>query len=931
MERGTVDEPVAIVGMAVLYPDAQDVEEYWRLMSDTSGCASPDTAGDSAGGDGRGGLDRITVDVAAFRIPPAQAGAMTRLQMLMLEAARRCLADAGGVDRAVDRDRTDVVVGTCFGLDRQYANALRIEGRRYARELQRAAEASRDTLTRENAAQAAEELRSLARQRLGASPHDRVGEMASTIPARIATAFKLRGRTLALESADATSFLALQHAVTALRGHVSDAALVVTGQRRESELLPRALKAKGLTWPLGEGVGALLLKRLSTAEQDGDRIYATVRACVVRHEARPGAFGYALSTEVHRVGLTEALAASDATPESIGYVEHAGGEPMAGAALAALTEELGRPAGRRPALGGTAEQLGHTLANAGLAAVSKAALALHHRTVPPTAGPVDGTTGPGNVVDDFPFRRPDRAERWPVAAPEAPRRALVVGASLTGSVCHLVLEEHLPRRHRVPAAPREPEPIAVLALGGRFAGAADAEEFWRTVLSGQDRFAPLPRSALDPELYHMPGSLGLDRSYTDRGAAVTVPEVPPGSVPIDPERYASLDPAQRLALVVAAELFAGRPPADAGLRGRPGLVALGSNLGLSRDRRANTELWLPRLDAAAADLASLKHLSPAELDELLAGVHRSYPAPGAAVTPALLDACLASGSAALIAGAFGLDAVPLAVEAACASSLAALDVAIGALRSGAVDYAVAGGVELPCNERDMVLCSALGLLSHDRITPFDEAADGFTAGDGCALFLLKRLSDARRDGDVPRALLRGVGASNDAKSLIAPDVDGQVRAMRQAFEQVDFAPSDVDYLEAHGTGTKVGDRIEVSACREVYGGPRRTRPLDIGSAKSFFGHTFAAAGSAGLLRALLAMRAGTLPPNANLETVNPALDLSSIPATISAGAGVWPRIDGRPRRAGISSFGTGGINYHLLVEEDTAPHSTHTPDMDGYR
>ncbi|WP_415852646.1 beta-ketoacyl synthase N-terminal-like domain-containing protein, partial [Streptomyces albus] len=565
--------------------------------------------------------------------------------------------------------------------------------------------------------------------------------------------------------------------------------------------------------------------------------------------------------------------------------------------------EPGAGPGPVPFVRRTADRLGHTLANAGVAAVSTVALALRHRTVP-AASPDAG------------------AVPWPAPEGGAPRRAVVAGSSLTGTVCHVVLEEYRPRRARphVPARPAVAEPVAVVALGGRFAGAPDAGAFWRTVLSGRDAFAPFDENVLDRDLFHAPGALSLDSSYTDRGAAVRVPATPPAGVRMDPARYAALDAAQRLALTVAAELFGRRSPGEAGLRGRPGMVALGSTLGLGRDRQAHTLASLPRLDAAASELTALKHLSPQESARLLAQVHRRYPEQAALVTPTLFDEALASGSAALIAGQFGLDAVPVAVEAACASSLAALDLAVGALRSGAVDYAVAGGVELPCNERDLVLCSALGLLSHDRITPFDEAADGFTPGDGCALFLLKRLSDARRDGDEVLGVVRGIGGSNDAKSLIAPDADGQVRAMRQAFGQVDFAPADVDYLEAHGTGTKVGDRVEITATGEVYGGPRRSRPLDIGSAKSFFGHTFAAAGGAGLLRALLAMRAGKLPPNANLDRLNPALRLSDIPATVSTRAGVWPRPEGRPRRAGVSSFGTGGINYHLLIEEDL-PHS----------
>ena len=271
--------------------------------------------------------------------------------------------------------------------------------------------------------------------------------------------------------------------------------------------------------------------------------------------------------------------------------------------------------------------------------------------------------------------------------------------------------------------------------------------------------------------------------------------------------------------------------------------------------------------------------------------------------------------AAVIAHEYGLAAVPVAVEAACASSLAAIDLAVEALRTGAVDFAIAGGVELPCNTRDLVLCSALGLLSHSTITPFDLAADGFTPGDGCGLFLLRRLSDSVRDGDEILGVLRAVGAANDVKSLIAPDAEGQARAIRRAFDQVEFGPDTVGYLEAHGTGTTVGDRVEIDATAKVYGTAGRHTPLGIGTAKSVFGHTFAAAGSAGLLSALYAVRTGTQPPVASLRTINPALDLAAIPARIADRALAWDAPPGQPRRAGVNSFGTGGINYHLLVEE----------------
>ncbi|PIM71511.1 polyketide synthase [Streptomyces sp. JV178] len=920
-----IPEAIAVVGIGALYPAARGAEQYWRLLT------APATDGDPA--PAAGGLGDIEVDVAGFGIPPAQTGTMSRMQLLALEAARQCLQDAGYDRRPLPSDRVDVTVGTCFGLDRQYANALRIEGARYAVELGRtlaeqgghASDANADTT---------EEFRAALIRRLGASPHDRVSELVSSIPARVASAFKLRGRTLALESADVTSYLGLAYAMDSLRAGLSDAVLLITGQRHEGPFVARAFAAKELgqeeptgatapydTGPFSEGVGALLLKRLSSAEQDGDRVYATVRSCVLRHEGRPGAFRYPVRDGLWEEAAVAGRTTCAAAAEAVQYVE-AAGSGVAGESPAeqrALAASFTGAAPGSVAVGSVRDRLGHTFANAGLAGVSKIALALHHRRLPG-----GGTRSP--MPHGGALRAVPGTEDWPAPSGGGPRRAALVGSSLTGTVAHVVMEEY-GTAHSGGGAPAEghravtgaatvsrdgPTPIAVVGFAGRFAGCPDAEAFWARTLAGRSMVGPVPDDVFDRNIYYAPGALSLDRSYTDQGASVPVPDAPPPGLRLPPSRYAALDAAQRIALDVAAEIFARRGYPSGGLPG-PGLVAVGSNLGLHNERRLNSLLCVDVLEQVADGLDTLGALAARTRRDVLRHVRDRIVA-GTDFTHAL-DGCLASGVAALIANEFALDAVPVAVEAACASSLAALDLAVGRLRSGAVDYALAGGVELPCNARDMVLCSSLGLLSHGRITPFDEAADGFSPGDGCALFLLKRYDDALRDGDPIHGVLRSIGASNDAKSLIAPDITGQASAMLQAFDQVEFGPSDVDYLEAHGTGTRVGDRVEIAAVAQVYGAVPRRRPLDIGSAKSFFGHTFAAAGGAGLLRALYAARTATVPPNTGLRTLSPELALDRIPGRIRIDAAPWEPPDGRPRRAAVSSFGTGGINYHLLLEE----------------
>ncbi|MFI9503297.1 polyketide synthase [Nocardia sp. NPDC052566] len=896
--------PIAVVGIACLYPRARGVDEFWELLG------GPDPPRHSAD------LADVDVDLARFRIPPVQRGSMTRMQVLMLEAARQCLADAGHPERPLATERTDVVTGTCFGLDRQYANALRVAGARYGRDLERAAANDHDEPTRAAATRLRRELRASLVERLGASPHDRVGEMASTIPARIAAAFRLLGRTIALESADATSFVALEHAVNNLRGETADAVLVVTGQRAEGAFATDLLAAKGLS-KTSEGVTALLLKRRSTAVRDGDRIYASVLEGVLRHEPRPGVFRYSTAAEQRYLVAKECHDTAGVAPGAISYVEHVGPaiRTVAEAEIRGLDLLFGADAPESVPLGSAADQLGHTFANAGLASIAATALALHHGKVPPRRGPRADLAGTA-------FRSVSDTENWPTEPEFGARHAAVCGSALNGTFGYFLLGSggadgrvHAAQR-RSPARPRSShaEPIAIVGFGGAFAGSADAASLWQTSKSGRDGLGRLPEGVLDRELYFAPGEVSLTHSYCQVGGTVPVPQRPPDGVRITPYRYRAMDPAQRVALSVAAETFTRYGKREV-LRGKLGLVAVGSTLSLSTERGRSAERSVAELEAALAATDTWAQLPDESRTRVLARLRQTHHIEREPLSPVDLDGCLASGIAALIANEYQLSAVPMAVEAACASTLATLDLAVGSLRMGRIDFAVAGGIELACNPRDLILCSALGLLSHTRITPFDSAADGFSPGDGCALFLLKRLSDAHRDGDEILGLIRGIGSSNDAKSLIAPDADGQARAMRRAFGGVDFAPAEVDYLEAHGTGTRVGDRVEISAAAQVYGAAHRARPLAIGSVKAVVGHTFAAAGGAGVLEALQAMRAKTFPPNAALRTLNADLPLADIPAVLPTVAAPWPATPGRPRRAGVSSFGTGGINYHLLLEE----------------
>ena len=271
-----------------------------------------------------------------------------------------------------------------------------------------------------------------------------------------------------------------------------------------------------------------------------------------------------------------------------------------------------------------------------------------------------------------------------------------------------------------------------------------------------------------------------------------------------------------------------------------------------------------------------------------------------------------------IAFALGLAGPAVALDMTCASSLAALHQAAAGLARGEVDVALSGGVHAVLSTGVTRFMTEFGLLSASgRCRPFDAAADGFVRGEGCAMVVLKRLADAEADGDRIWAVLRGsaVNQSGASAGLTVPNGPAQERVIEEALSRAGIEPSEVDYLEAHGTGSELGDPIEVHAAVAVYGrGRDPDRPLLIGSIKPNIGHLESAAGAASLVKVVLAMQAGVIPPQRDFRDPSPLIEWDRLPVRVTAQPTDWPPVAGRPPRAGISAFGISGANAHVVVE-----------------
>ncbi|SPE27312.1 Beta-ketoacyl synthase (fragment) [Candidatus Sulfopaludibacter sp. SbA6] len=461
--------------------------------------------------------------------------------------------------------------------------------------------------------------------------------------------------------------------------------------------------------------------------------------------------------------------------------------------------------------------------------------------------------------------------------------------------------------------------IAIVGVGAVLPDATNVAAFWENIKKGRYSISDVPPERWDPALYYDSDHSAPDKTYSKIGGWVREYEWDPlkWRLAIPPRVADAMDGGQKWGIACTREALE-----DYGYPKRPldlerTAVILGNAMAGEKHYFTCLRIYFPEYAHELAESASFAALPAAVRSDITREFHNRINQRLPEITEDTMPGELANVIAGRIANVFNFRGPNFVTDAACASAMAAISAAVEGLVQNNYDVAITGGIDRNMGVTSFVKFCKIGALSATGSRPYAAGADGFVMGEGAAIFVLKRLADAERDGDKIHAVLRGIGGSSDGKGkgITAPNPIGQKLAMERAWQNAGLSPATVTLMEGHGTSTRVGDIVEVESMAAVLNGSLANASVALGSVKSNIGHLKSGAGAAGLLKATLALRDKVLPPSLHCERPSPDIDFAHCPLYVNTELRPWTATVDGVRRAGVSAFGFGGTNFHAVLEE----------------
>ncbi|KKK41857.1 MAG: Phenolphthiocerol synthesis polyketide synthase type I Pks15/1 [Candidatus Lokiarchaeum sp. GC14_75] len=465
--------------------------------------------------------------------------------------------------------------------------------------------------------------------------------------------------------------------------------------------------------------------------------------------------------------------------------------------------------------------------------------------------------------------------------------------------------------------------IAIVGIGGIFPDAQNIPEFWENIVNRKYSIIEVPDNRWNKNIFYSEDHSIPEKTYSKVGGFIKDFKFKSIKYRIPPKMAERMDMVQKWAITTAEEALKDAGYPTDGKSRLPIAVIVGNSSGGDAQRLSNKRVIFNEVEYRINEASSQKILNKEQKDKLIDYLKKTIVDPIPQINEDTMPGELSNIIAGRVANVFNLTGKSMTIDAACASSLAAIDTAVNSLIMRDYDVVLAGGSDSSMDPQTYIKFSKIGALSEDGSYPFDSRANGFIMGEGAGFMVLKRIEDAIRDKNKIYAIVSGYGGSSDGKGkgITAPNPEGQRLAIERAFKASKIEPNDIQYLECHGTSTIVGDATELKVLQNFFSGRTSEDKLAIGSIKSQIGHLKSAAGIAGILKTVLALHHKVIPPSINYETPNPNIDWDASPYYVNVMPKNWVSPANGIRRASVSSFGFGGTNYNVILEEFKTPSS----------